>query len=149
MTVKTLITCLLLAGSMLGAGAAEESTLAKLAALDDRRVEATKAADRVGLEAILSEELHYAHSNGLVDTKDSFMELVTSGKTKYVEIDYEERKFTVPAPQIALMTGRARIVVQTHSGGMDVVLSFLAVWRQEADGNWRFLAWQSCRLPPK
>jgi hypothetical protein len=25
-------------------------------------------------------------------------------------------------------------------------LSYLAVWRQEG-GQWRFLAWQSCRMP--
>jgi len=29
---------------------------------------------------------------------------------------------------------------------MDSVLSFLAVWREE-NGKWRFLAWQSCKLP--
>jgi hypothetical protein len=29
---------------------------------------------------------------------------------------------------------------------MDGVLSFLAFWREEK-GRWRFLAWQSCKLP--
>jgi len=147
--MKTLRNCLLIATALLTLGGADESPVAALQAADDARVAATKAADAAQLEAIISEELHYAHSNGVVDTKDSFIELVTSGKTKYVAVDYEERKFTFPAPQIALMTGRARIVVQTANGGMDSVLNFLAVWRQEADGKWRFLAWQSCRLPPK
>jgi len=31
---------------------------------------------------------------------------------------------------------------------MDSVLSYLAVWREE-NGQWRFLAWQSCKLPVK
>jgi hypothetical protein len=33
------------------------------------------------------------------------------------------------------------------SGESDSIFSFLAVWREEK-GQWRFLAWQSCKLPP-
>jgi hypothetical protein len=33
------------------------------------------------------------------------------------------------------------------SGESDSIYSFLAVWREEK-GQWRFLAWQSCKLPP-
>ncbi|RFC44308.1 MAG: protein of unknown function DUF4440 [Verrucomicrobia bacterium] len=147
--MKSSPTVFLLALTLLVSHAAEETRSAKLQAADDARVSATKAADTGKLRAILSEELRYAHSNGLVDTRESFIELVTSGKTKYEAIEYEERRFTFPAPKIALMSGRAHIVAQTGTGVMDSVLSFLAVWREEEDGTWRFLAWQSCRLPPK
>jgi hypothetical protein len=44
------------------------------------------------------------------------------------------------------MTGRARTRVTIATGEVDAELGFLAVWREEKDG-WRFLAWQSCRLP--
>lgn len=147
--MKSPLTVFLLALTLLVSPAAEETLSAKLQAADDARVSATKAADPSKLRAILSEELRYAHSNGLVDTRESFIELVTSGKTKYEAIEYEERRFTFPAPKIALMSGRAHVVAQTGTGVMDSVLSFLAVWREEEDGTWRFLAWQSCRLPPK
>jgi len=116
---------------------------AALVAADKARVAATIAADRAGLEAILSDDLRYAHSSGKVDTKASLIESITSGQTKYTGIDYEERTFTYPAPGIALMTGKANVKVGTN----DLVLSFLAVWREEK-GTWRFLAWQSCKLTP-
>jgi hypothetical protein len=45
------------------------------------------------------------------------------------------------------MTGRVRIRAATAEGEMENALSFLAVWRKEK-GQWRFLAWQSCKLPP-
>jgi hypothetical protein len=131
------------------AGAAEPSLSAKLQAADDLRVRVTKAADAEGLRHILSGDLRYAHSNGLVDTRDSFIELVTSGKVKYETVEYEERSFSFPSPKIALMSGRAHVVARTATGVMDNVLSFLSVWREEEDGTWRFLAWQSCRLPPQ
>ena len=72
--------------------------------------------------------------------------LFRSGRTKYLTLEYEERAFTFPAPGIALMTGRAHVKVANATGEADMVLSFLSVWREE-DGKWRFLAWQSCKLP--
>ena len=121
--------------------------MAALQAADNARIAAMKSPDRARLGAIFSDDLRYAHSSGVVDTKTSFIEVLTSGKTKYVSYDYEERTFTFPAPGIALMTGRARIQAETVTGKLDNLLSFLAVWREEK-GQWRFLAWQSCKLPP-
>lgn len=125
---------------------ADDAGLAAVKAADKARVAAMQSADKDKLSAIFSDELRYAHSNGVVDTKPSFIEILTAGKTKYVGYDYEEQNFTFPAPGIALMTGRAHIKAVTATGEMDNVLSFLAVWRQE-HGEWRFLAWQSCKLP--
>jgi hypothetical protein len=65
---------------------------------------------------------------------------------QYHEFVYRERSFTFPSPSVALMTGRARTRVTITTGEVDAELGFLAVWREEKDG-WRFLAWQSCRLP--
>jgi len=126
--------------------AADAPALTDLRAADDERVAATIAGDKARLNAIMSDDLHYAHSSGAVDTKTSYIETVSGGKTKYVGIDYEQRDFTFPSPDIALMTGRAHMRVTTATGGVDMMASFLAVWRQE-QGHWHFLAWQSCKLP--
>jgi len=128
--------------------AADDPRQAALKAADEIRVTAMKSADKGKLNEIFSEELRYAHSNGIVDTKASFTDVLVSGRTKYVGYDYEEQSFTFPAPGIALMTGRAHVKAVTATGEMDSVLGFLAVWREEK-GQWRFLAWQSCKLPPK
>ena len=120
---------------------------AEILAADDARISAMQARDAGKLDAIFSADLHYAHSNGVVDTKASFMEVLTSGATRYVGYDHVERKATFPTPGVALVSGRARIQAETAKGAMDSVLSYLSVWRLE-EGKWRFLAWQSCRLPP-
>lgn len=130
------------------AAAADDTALnARLTAADDARIAAMRSPDREKLAAVFADDLHYAHSNGVVDTKTSFIDTLTSGKTKYVGYDHVERTFTHPAPGIALMSGRARIQAETAKGKMDSILSYLAVWREE-NGQWRFLAWQSCKLPP-
>jgi hypothetical protein len=119
--------------------------LAAVIAADDARVAAFKKPTAEALEKIFSSDLHYAHSTGVVDTKPSFINVLTSGKTKYVGIDYEDREWSFPAPGIALMTGRVRIKAVTADAPLDNLLSFLAVWRLE-EGRWRFLTWQSCRM---
>jgi hypothetical protein len=123
---------------------AEESALKDA---DKTRVDAMKSGNREQLSHVFSDALRYAHSNGIVDSKASFIETLSTGKTKYTGYDYEERNFSFPAPGIALMTGRAHIKAEAAGALMDSVLSFLAVWREE-QGQWRFLAWQSCKLPP-
>jgi formylglycine-generating enzyme required for sulfatase activity len=132
---------------LVASGSAAVEPDAELKAADTARVAAMRAGDRAELDRLFSADLRYAHSNGTVDSKASFIDVLTSGKTKYLAYEYEERTFTRPVPGIALMTGRARIKAESNGGQMDSVLSFLAVWRQE-QGQWRFLAWQSCRLPP-
>jgi len=125
--------------------AADDAALKTLQAADDERVAATIAGDRARLTAIYSDDLHYAHSSGVVDTKASYIDAITGGRLKYVSMEYQERSFTFPAPGIALMSGRARVKVGKADGTAEMVLSFLGVWREEK-GQWHFLAWQSGKL---
>lgn len=123
----------------------DDATTAVLEA-DDARIAATTKADEAALEEILDDDLHYAHSNGAVDTKESFIEQVVAGRLKYLEYEPIEREVTFPRAGIALVTGRARVVVESGKGRSEFTLSHLAVWRELA-GEWKFLAWQSSRLP--
>lgn len=143
--MKTLLTCIVLVLSF-QVFAEDNPQLAAVKAADKARVAAMQSGDRTKLDGIFSDELRYAHSNGVVDTKTSFIDILSAGKTKYVGYDYEEQNFTFPAPGIALMSGRAHVKAESEGKAMDAVLSFLAVWREEK-GQWRFLAWQSCKPP--
>ncbi len=123
-----------------------ERLRAALTAADDERLSATKAGDQARLEAILSNDLHYAHSNGKVDTKASLIASLVSRKSVYESFDYPERKFTLVGAGLATMTGRVLVKVGPAGKPNDLDLSILALWREE-HGKWRFLAWQSCKMP--
>jgi hypothetical protein len=129
-------------------GLAQSPALERVLKADDARVASILAPDREGLSAAFSDELRYAHSNGVVDTKESFIRALCEKQMRYLAYDHQERSFTFPVPGIALMTGRARMRVVTPAGEVDTVLGYLGVWREEA-GVWKFLSWQSCRLPPQ
>ena len=135
-----------LALSLVPLRAADEPRLTALKAADDERVAATMAGDNARLTAIFSDDLRYAHSSGAVDSKASYIDALTSGRTKYVTFEYQERNFTFPVPGIALMTGRTHVKVVKADGTTEMLLGFLAVWREEK-GQWHFLAWQSAKLP--
>ena len=123
-----------------------ERLRAALAAADDERLAATKAGDRARLEAIFSDALHYTHSSGKTDTKASYIASLTSRSTVYESFDYKDRTFTLIGAGLATMTGRVLVKVGPAGKPNDLDLSFLAIWREE-NGQWRFLAWQSCKLP--
>ncbi|HWE00803.1 MAG TPA: nuclear transport factor 2 family protein [Tepidisphaeraceae bacterium] len=127
--------------------AADDPALTAIRAADDQRIAATTSADAAKLTAVLADDLRYAHSTGGVDTKTSYIASLTSGRLKYISYEYEERNFTFPAPGISLMTGRVHVKTKSATGESESVLGFLAVWHEEKEG-WRFLAWQSCKLPP-
>ena len=90
----TLLTALLLAPFALHA--ADDARRAVQSA-DDARIAAMSSPDRSQLAASFSDELRYAHSTGAVDTKASFIDTLSSGKTKYLRFDYLKREFSFPA----------------------------------------------------
>ena len=146
--MKTLLRLLpLLALAFVSLRAADNPAIAAARAADDERCAATKSGDPQRLDAIFSDELRYAHSSGKVDTKASYVQSLTSHSTVYESFDYKERNFTVAAPGIVLMTGRVLIHSRNGDQKVELDLNFLAVWREEK-GQWRFLAWQSCKAPP-
>jgi len=138
-----LVSCLL----PFAAAAAADAKLAAVTAADDARVAAMLAPSQAGLDAVLSDDLRYAHSNGKVDTKGSLTTSLLGGEAKYVSYQYTERAFRFPAPDVAVMAGRLEVQAKVDGVAMTTGISYLAVWRLEK-GHWKFLAWQSCKIPP-
>lgn len=113
---------------------------------DDARVTAILAADGAGLDRALSNDLHYVHGSGKIDTKASYVQSFVSHTTVYDSYSYPERKFQSVAPGVVLMTGRSLIQSRT-GGGISHDINFLAVWREE-NGIWKLLAWQASERTP-
>lgn len=124
----------------------DAAVVSAVTAADDERIAASSTADAARLDAILSDDLRYAHSNGKIDNKASLTDSLVSHKTVYEHFDYKERTITPVGTGAALMSGRVLIDVQSGGQKQTIDLNYLAVWREE-HGKWRFLAWQSCRNP--
>lgn len=109
---------------------------------DARRWRALVDNDIDVLDELFADDLSYVHSNGMRDTKQSYLGALRDGVFRYVDIDVsneEERRFG----DTTVITGRA--VATTHSAAGELVspLHYTAVWSL-LDGDWRFVAWHSC-----
>jgi hypothetical protein len=123
-----------------------EAPLSAVRAADEERVAATIAADPRRLDAIYSDQLHYAHSSGKVDDKAAYLNSLLTKATVYQAFDYKQRDFIPAGPGVVLMKGRVIVHVLSNGQKVENDLNYLAVWREE-NGKWRFMAWQSCRNP--
>jgi ketosteroid isomerase-like protein len=139
---RALALCVLFAAAGRGADAQEHPAQRA----DRARFDAMIKADTAALTDLLSADLTYVHSSGVLETRDEYVEAIRSGKYKYKKVDLEDVKVRAYG-DTALVSGKATIDV--NSGGNDVhtVLRFLEVWVKQ-DGKWRMSAWQSTRLNP-
>ncbi len=123
---------------------AEDDVRAVLAA-EDRRYRAMQDADLTALAGLCADELSYAHSSGVRDTKDEYFAKVRSGYYDYHRIDHPVERVEVLG-DTAIVVGR--MIADLHSGGVRKTIDnlALAVWVRK-DASWRLLAYAPTRQP--
>jgi hypothetical protein len=115
----------------------------------ERQVDALRAAmlrpTHAALAPLLADSLSYGHSNGRVESKDEFIELLLSGKSVFVTLDLTEQTVDVSGTCAVV---RHTLTADTNDGGNPghVKLKILLVWHNE-NGRWTLLARQAVRLP--
>lgn len=111
--------------------------------IEDRRIKAMIDDDFATLDAVLADDLTYTHSNGVVDTKASYVETLRSGKTKYQTIERLPSVVRLYG-NTAIITGTATVGLRGQAAPFTLRYTLAYVMR---DGQWRMVAWQSTRLP--
>jgi ketosteroid isomerase-like protein len=113
-------------------------------AIDDLR-KAMLAADQTGLEGLVTDQLSYGHSGGVVESKAQFVNVIVSKKTIYKSITLSE-----PSVVIVGNSAIARHIfsAETESDGKanSARVGVLQVWLKQ-DGRWKLFARQAYRLP--
>jgi uncharacterized protein (TIGR02246 family) len=101
--------------------------------------------DFAALEKVMSDELYYSHSSGVVDTKRSYIDNLKSGKARYTQVEYDEIKVAVLSPDIAIAAIRARVTTINDGKPNPMKMALLHVF-QKKGGQWQLRAHQSARL---
>ena len=126
--------------------ASHGSTEDQIRALEAQRYQAMLAGDSAILDALLADELTYTHSNATRDTKQSYVEKVSTGLIDYQSIDGTIETVTVIGDS-AVTHGQMRAAVITAGRPAKLNTSTLSVWVRR-DGDWRLLAYQPTVNPP-
>jgi hypothetical protein len=112
--------------------------------LEGKRRAALVAGDLKTFASLCADELTYTHTDGSVDTKESFLEML-SGGVSYETMDLHDVNVTRYDDTVVIV-GRVQIVVKSPNGPIGFQARFTGVWAKQ-QGDWRFAAWQTTRFP--
>jgi len=109
-------------------------------------VAAVRANDLAALEKIMSPDIVYTHSTGVVETRAQYLEKLKSGEQKYADIVFSDVKtFDLGGGQAVSAT--IRMTGATKGVPFDNRLHVLHVWAKAKDGSMQLVAHQTTRLP--
>lgn len=114
-------------------------------AAEAARLRALIEGDVETLRRVLADELTYTHSTARIDTKDSYMEPLLAGRTRYTSLEPSGVVARVYG-QVAILTGTLRSVALVGGRESRTHMRFTSTWIQR-DGRWQMVAWQSTRMP--
>ena len=111
---------------------AQEKENAVAAAVEQLR-QAMIDADQSKLESLVSDQLSYGHSSGVIDDKKTFVDKIVTGKSDFVSIDLSEQTITV-SDKTAIV--RHLFKAKTNDGGKpgEVQLRIMLVWQKQKGG---------------
>ncbi|WP_266368026.1 nuclear transport factor 2 family protein [Tellurirhabdus rosea] len=140
--MKSLLTaCFLLVTTFVFAQSADEKAVM---AAEKQRFEAQVAKNYDVLNKVLADDLIYTHSNGNQDTKQSYIQSIKDGKSKYDAIDVQEMKVRVYG-NTAIINGVCLIKAANNGETINTRLRYTDVYVKKGN-QWQMAAWQSLRL---
>jgi ketosteroid isomerase-like protein len=116
-----------------------------VAKLEQRRWDALVAGDLPELDRLFADDMTYTHSNGMVDTKQTYLDALRDGVFRYVHIAVDDATSHEFGGTV-VVTGKAVATSESAHGRLVSPLRYTGVWTEQG-GEWRFVAWHSCPVP--
>jgi ketosteroid isomerase-like protein len=108
---------------------------------DAGRIRALLDNDFEALEQLLGDDLTYVHSNGMLDTKESFLGSLRAGNSRYLSMEMTE--VTVRAlGDTGVINAKFNARVQVRDREVNPQPRVLVVYTKR-DGRWQMIAWES------
>jgi hypothetical protein len=123
--------------------AQDDARAAALRAAEIARFEANVDADAKALGKLLDDSLEYTHSNGDLDTKQSFIESLTSGRRDYVATTPDILSVRIIG-DVGVIRGKAKVTVADHGQSRNLDLGYVDIWVWK-EGRWQMTSWLSAR----
>jgi ketosteroid isomerase-like protein len=101
--------------------------------------------DPAMLDKVLAPDLTYKHSTGAVDTKESYIAGIKSGKFNYERMDDQDVSVKVYG-KVAVLWATANVRALSGGSMSDFRLNMLHIYVKNKAG-WQLVAHQSSRLP--
>jgi ketosteroid isomerase-like protein len=100
--------------------------------------------NEAALKGVLADDLSYGHSNGLIENKAEFMEVILKEKTKFTTLDMPDMQVNIVG-NTAVVRNKMFADVETAGVKSRTNLGVLQVWTRGRNG-WQLLARQGFKL---
>lgn len=114
-------------------------------ATEKQRFEAQVTKNYAVLDRVLAPDLVYTYSHGGSDTKQSYIESLREGKSKYDSIDILEQNVRLYG-NTAVINGKCLIKAMSNGETINTVLRYTDVYVRKGN-QWQMVTWQSLKVP--
>ena len=122
----------------------EKTAVTAVLRADRERLAAMMAGDGAALNALMSDELRFVHSDGRIETKADYVKNMLAGDTAYADAKTSDIQALTPSASVVILIGAQEMRKRLGPTWSEIKLRYMAVWRNEG-GIWRMYAWQSMR----
>jgi ketosteroid isomerase-like protein len=124
--------------------AKDDARAAAVKSAEIARFAAIEKSDAAATSNLLADDLEYCHSNGLCESKAAYLEMMTSGKRKYVGFAPTIGSVRLFG-DVAIVNGTAKVNVITDGKPQEFSIGYtdVFVWR---DKRWQMTSWRSTRF---
>ena len=123
-----------------------ESEEKRLLAREAERFAATVAADTALLRGYLSPQLHYTHSNGLVEDTQGHLENVGSQRIDYQSFEKVSQQRITTSGGTAYLRGIIDVTGLYEGTPFTVRLSYDSAYERLREGDWLLRRWVSTKV---
>lgn len=115
--------------------------------LEDSRSQAILARDWKALGDLLSDNLYFAHSSGLIDDKKSLLQKFQDGKIVYRSVQTTLTDARLLTDDVLQAAGSLALVAEIAGATRTVEAIYMVVWIRGEEGKWRLSGHQSTAKP--
>jgi ketosteroid isomerase-like protein len=109
------------------------------------RFKAMVEKDLVTLDQVIHDDLVYIHSNGSVDTKESYIAAIKDGSRAYDDITMEDAKVRTYG-DVGIINAKCTYHRSTPEGRANNLTLFYTSVYAKIDGRWQHVSWQSFKV---
>ena len=118
---------------------------ASLREAEEARRQAMLDSNTQKLGTLMDSNMTYTHSSGMTDSKQAYLQLLSTGTVKYETIALDDLNIQLIG-QVGLITGTMKASLIRAGARKQIATAYLAVW-ECVGGDWLLHAVQATSLP--
>lgn len=118
---------------------------ASLLEAEEARRQAMLDSNTQKLSLLMADSMTYTHSSGITDSKQAYLQLLSSGTVTYETIAFDDLKIQLIGA-VGMVTGTMKATLMRAGTRKQIATAYLAVW-EHVGGDWLLHAVQATALP--